>query len=217
MMTEIVVYGVPGSPFLRAVQMGLEEKRAAYRLQTMGPGEAKSEAYLKKHPFGRVPVFEHGDFVLYETQAILRYLDDVIPRPRFKPSDPRAAARMNQIVGINDWYFFPKVSAVIVFQRIVGPVLLGTATDEAAIAAVMPFARTCVSELDRLLGSQQFLAGDHLSIADLMLAPQLDFFAETPEGKSLLDETRLKAWLDRMNDRPSMRSTPRPEALRRAA
>jgi len=216
-MTEMVVHGVPGSPFLRAVQMGLEEKRVSYRLQAMGPGDSKSEVYLKKHPFGRVPAFEHGDFCLYETQAILRYLDDVFPEPPFEPSDPRAAARMNQIIGINDWYFFPKVSAVIVFQRIIGPTLLGTATDEAAIAAAIPLASICISELDHLLGSQQFLAGESLSIADLMLAPQLDFFAETPEGKSLIRETRLSAWLDRMNTRPSMRATPRPEALRRAA
>jgi glutathione S-transferase len=73
-MSEIVVYGVPGSPFLRAVQMGLEEKRVAYRLQAMTPGEHKTEAYLKKHPFGRVPPFEHGDFSLYETQSRSRKL-----------------------------------------------------------------------------------------------------------------------------------------------
>jgi glutathione S-transferase len=216
-MTEIVVYGVPGSPFLRAVQVGLEEKRAAYRIQAMGPGEIKSEAYLKKHSFGRVPAFEHGDFSLYETQAILRYLDDVFPQPPFEPADPRAAARMNQIIGINDWYFFPKVAAVIVFQRIIGPALLGIATDEAAIEAAMPMARVCITELNRLLGTQEFLAGNRLSIADLMLAPQLDFFSETPEGKSLLHETPLKAWLDRMNARPSMQVTLRPGALRRAA
>jgi glutathione S-transferase len=216
-MTDIVVYGVPGSPFVRAVQMGLEEKHAAYRIAVVGPGESKSEAYLKKHPFGRVPAFEHGDFGLYETQAILRYLDKVFPEPPFEPRDAGAAARMNQIIGINDWYFFPKVAGVIVFQRIVGPMLLGTTTDEAAIEAALPMARVCIAELDRLLGAQPFLAGDRLSIADLMLAPQLDFFAETPEGKSLLQETRLQAWLARMNERPSMQATLRPEALRRAA
>ena len=124
---------------------------------------------------------------------------------------------MNQIIGINDWYFFPKAAAVIVFQRIVGPVLLGIKTNEAAIEAALPMGRTCVAELDRLLGAQQFLAGDHLSIADLMLAPQLDFLAETPAGKSLLAGTRIEAWLARMNERPSMLATQRPEALRRAA
>jgi glutathione S-transferase len=124
---------------------------------------------------------------------------------------------MNQIIGINDWYFFPKVAAVIVFQRIIGPTLFKTSTDEAAIEAAMPMGRVCIAELDRLLGNQPFLTGDCLSIADLMLAPQLDFFAETPEGKSLIHETRLRVWLDRMNARPSMQATPRPEVLRRAA
>lgn len=216
-MSEFIIYGIPGSPFLRSVQMGLEEKRAPYRLQAMNPGEHKSEAHLARHPFGRIPAFEHGDFRLYETQAILRYLDDVIPEPALEPADPRAAARMNQIIGINDWYFFPKAAAVIVFQRIIGPALMGITTDEAAVAAAVPLGQVCITELDRLLGAQPFLAGDQLSIADLMLAPQLDFFAATPEGKALLEGTRLKDWLARMTARPSMIATQRPEALRAVA
>jgi hypothetical protein len=51
-MSDIVVHGVPGSPFMRAVQLGIEEKRVPYRVQAMGPSE--SEAYLKQNPFGRV-------------------------------------------------------------------------------------------------------------------------------------------------------------------
>jgi glutathione S-transferase len=216
-MSDIVVYGVPGSPFVRAVQMGLEEKGVAYRLQVVAPQEAKSAAYLKRHPFGRVPAFEHGNFKLYETQAILRYLDDVFSEPPFVPADPHAAARMNQIIGINDWYFFPKAAAVIVFQRVIGPALLGLATNEEEIAAALPMARICIAELDRLLDSQRFLTGEQVSIADLMLAPQIDFFAATTEGAALLEGTNLKAWLARMNARPSMIATQRPEPLRGAA
>jgi glutathione S-transferase len=216
-MSEIVVYGVPGSPFVRAVQMGLEEKGVAYHVQAVGPHELKSETYLKRHPFGRVPAFEHGDLKLYETQAILRYVNDVFPEPPLVPADPGAAARMNQIIGINDWYFFPKAAAPIVFQRVVGPVLLGLPTDEAAVTEAVPMARTCIAELDRLLGSQRFLACDQLSIADLMLAPQIDFLVATPEGENLLEGTGLKAWLTRMNARASMIATQRPEPLRGAA
>ncbi|HZP78948.1 MAG TPA: glutathione S-transferase family protein [Pseudolabrys sp.] len=216
-MSEIVVHGVPGSPFLRAVEMSLREKDAAYRLKVMGPGDSKSESYLQKNPFGRVPTLEHGDFCLYETQAILRYLDDIFPEPVFEPSDARVAARMNQIIGINDWYFFPKVAAVIVFQRIIGPAFRGSTPDEAAIAAALPMGKTCIAELDRLLGKQQFLTGEQLTIADLILAPQLDFFAVTPEGQALIKGTQLEAWLARMNARPSMQATQRPEGLRRAA
>jgi glutathione S-transferase len=216
-MSDIVVYGVPGSPFVRAVQMGLEEKGVAYRVQPVGPQELKSEAHLKRHPFGRVPAFEHGDLKIYETQAILRYLDDVFPTPSFVPADPRATAKMNQIIGINDWYFFPKAAAPIVFQRVVGPVFFGLPTDEAAITEALPMARTCVAELDRLLGSQRYLACDEMSIADLLLAPQVDFLVATPDGKNLLEGTGLKAWLARMNARASMIATQRPEPLRGAA
>jgi hypothetical protein len=50
-----------------------------------------------------------------------------------------------------------------------------------------------------------------------MLAPQIDFFSVTPEGRSLLPGTRLVSWLERMNARPSMLATQRPESLRAAA
>jgi len=216
-MTDIVVYGIPGSPFLRSVLTLLEEKGAAYRLRPLAPGEHKGADYLRRHPFGRVPAIEHDGFALYETQAILRYVEDVFPEPRLIPEAPKAAARMNQIMGINDWYFFPKVAAAIVFHRIIGPVLLGTSPDEAAIAEALPMGRTCIAELERLLGDRQFLAGDALSLADILLAPQLDLFAATPEGRLMLAGTRLEAWLARMNARPAMIATRPPEALLKAA
>ncbi|HXS28465.1 MAG TPA: glutathione S-transferase family protein [Steroidobacteraceae bacterium] len=216
-MTEFIVHGVPGSPFMRAVEVALREKSAPYRVRAMSPGESKSPEYLALHPFGRIPAFEHGDFRLYETQAILRYIDGVIPSPPLVPQDPRLAARMNQIIGINDCYFFPLVARAIVFNRIVGPKLLNLPIDEAAIAAAIPEGRRCIGEIERLLGEQPFLAGERLSLADVLFAPQLDFLAATPEGASLLAGTRLNAWLGRMRARPSMIGTPRPLALQAAA
>jgi len=216
-MTEFIVHGVPGSPFMRAVEVALREKSAPYRVRAMSPGESKSPEYLALHPFGRIPAFEHGDFRLYETQAILRYIDGVIPSPPLVPQDPRLAARMNQIIGINDCYFFPLVARAIVFNRIVGPKLLNLPIDEAAIAAAIPEGRRCIGEIERLLGEQPFLAGERLSLADVLFAPQLDFLAATPEGASLLAGTRLNAWLGRMRARPSMIATPRPLALQAAA
>ena len=217
-MSEIVVHGVPGSPFLRSVMLGLEEKGQAYRLQPLGPGESKSEAYLKLHPFGRIPAFQHGDFVLYETQAILRYLDDMFPEPALEPAEPRAAAKMNQLVGINDWYLFPQVNRVIGFQRIVGPALMGLTPDEAAIAAAVPDAHRCLDVLDKAAGDGPYLVGGQVTLADLMIAPQMDFIAATPEGEEILKGCpRLAAWLERMRARPSMQATLPPAMFRKAA
>ena len=45
----------------------------------------------------------------------MRYADRLVPTPSLTPADPRAEARMNQLMGIGDWYLFPQVSAAIVF------------------------------------------------------------------------------------------------------
>ncbi len=216
-MSEFIVYGVPGSPFMRSVCAAMEEKGEPYRIHAFGPGELRGETQRKLHPFGRIPVIDHGDFRLYETQAILRYIDATFPKPVLQPAEPKALARMNQIIGINDWYLYPQVARIIVFQRIVGPVILGTTPDEAAVAAAVPDAERCLGELDRLLGEQPFLAGDQLSIADLLLAPQLLYLAATPEDAKIMPGTRLLAWLGRMDARASMQATLPPEPLRKAA
>lgn len=217
-MNGITVYGIPGSPFLRAVESVLKEKGADYRLQVISPGESKSPEYVEqRHPFGRIPAFEHDGFKLYETQAIIRYLDRIFPDPPLTPEGPQAFARMNQVIGIIEWYFFPKAAAPIAFQRIIGPVLLGLPTDEAPIAEAMPMARTCFAELERLLGDKPYFTGDSVSLADIMLASQLDLLSETPEGKQLLAGTKLEEWLRRMLTRPSMVATEPPQVLRVAA
>jgi len=216
-MSEFIIHGHPASPFLRSVCLGLVEKGAPYRIQEMAVGDLRGEVHRRLHPFGRIPILQHGDYHLYETQAILRYIDAVMPRPPLQPTDPKAIGRMNQIIGINDWYLFPMVARIIVFHRVVGPLLLGTTPDEAAIATAVPDARRCLGELNRLLGDQSFLAGEQLTLADLMLAPQIYYLAATPEGSIILEDTALLEWLGRMNARACMMATLPPAPLRLAA
>lgn len=207
-MSEIVIHSIPGSPFGRAALVALEEKGARYRLAAVVPGTLRGPEHLARHPFGRVPVLEHGDFRLYEAQAILRYVDRALPGPALTPAQPRAAGRMDQLMNINDWYLFQGVANVIAFQRIVGPRLLGLTPDEAAIAAAMPKGHAVFEELSRLLNDQPYFVGDAISLADVLLAPQLDFMHATPEWAPLTrGRKNLQAWLDRMNARPSMQAT----------
>jgi glutathione S-transferase len=217
-MTRFVVHSIPGSPFGRAVFAVLHEKGADFTLAPVSPGTLKVEPHISRHPFGRIPVLDDGDFRLYETQAILRYLDRVLPSPALSPSEPKALARMDQAMNVSDWYLFQGVASVIGFQRVVGPRILGLTPDEDAIAAAMPKAHQVFAELDRLLGGQRFFAGDKVSLADFMIAPQLDFFAETPEWKPLsAGRDNLAPWLERMNARPSMLATTWAEVAAMAA
>ena len=202
-MSEFTIYGNPASPYYRAVALALEEKGVTY-----ANARVQGEEHLKVQPFGKIPAIKHGDFAMYETQAILRYIDALYPTPALQPKEPRAIARMSQVMNINDSYLFPQVARIIVFQRIVGPALMGLKTDEAACAAAVPDTKRCLGELNRLLGEQKFFAGDAVSLADLMIAPQLELFARTPEWATLTAETpSLVEWLARMNVRPSLEAT----------
>jgi glutathione S-transferase len=207
-MRDFIVHSIPGSPFGRAVLMLLEEKSAHYQLCPVPPSSLKTPEHLGKHPFGRIPAIAHGDFRLYETQAILRYVDRVLPDPSFTPTNPREAALMDQLMNINDWYLFQGVASVIGFQRIVGPRLMGLKADEAAIAAALPKGLAVFAELARVLANKPSLVGNSVTLADLMLAPHLDMLSATPEWETLTSgHSNLRAWLGRMNCRPSMIAT----------
>jgi glutathione S-transferase len=195
-MSPFIVHGVPGSPFGRAVLATLVEKNAPFRFAAVTPGTLKSEAHLARHAFGRVPVLEHEGFDLYETAAILRYLDRVLPNPALTPADAKAAARMDQVMGISDWYLFQGVGNKIGFQRVVAP-MLGMPTDEAVCEAALPQARQVMKELSRLLGERDWFAGT-FSLADLAAYPHLDILAMTPEWKELSAlAPNVVAWLAR--------------------
>jgi glutathione S-transferase len=207
-MNDIVIHSVPGSPYGRAALVALEEKGVRYRVAPVAPATLRSPQHLARHPFGRIPVMEHGEFKVYECQAILRYIDRMFPGAALTPVDVRAAARMDQLMNVNDWYLFQGVGTVIPFQRIVRPRVLGLAPDESAIEAVMPKAHQVFEALSLELGEAPYFAGRDFTLADVMLAPQLDFFQATPEWQPLTAKhANLCDWLRRMQARPSMQAT----------
>jgi glutathione S-transferase len=207
MTNPIIVHGIPGSPYVRSVLLALEEKEADYRFRAMPFGGHKEPGYRALHPFARIPVIQHGDFTLYETHAILRYIDRLIPQPALVPTDIRAEARMDQIISITNSYASTQISGAVSFPRIFAP-HFGLPVDEAAIAAALPDARNCLDAIGRLVGEQPYLTGASMTLADLMLIPHLSYYAQCGEGVEMLARhPALVAWIERMEQRPSMAKT----------
>jgi glutathione S-transferase len=205
-MAPIIVHGIPGSPYVRMPLLACEEKHAPYRIAAMGFGQNKTPDYLARHPFGRIPVIDHDGFWLYEAAAIIRYIDQVFPGPSLTPADPKAQARMNQVMGIIDWYVMPTITSAIGWNRVVAP-MIGRPVDEEAVAKAVPGATTCVRALEQLLGTQPFMAGNAVSLADLMLIAHLELLPQSPEGAKMLKNSPLLAWIERMQARPSVQAT----------
>jgi glutathione S-transferase len=206
-MARPIVYGSAMSPYVWSVRLALAEKGVAHELVSVGISEMRSEAHLARHPFGKIPAFEHDGFTLYETQAIMRYVDEAFPAAPLQPIEVHPFARMNQIMGVVDNYLTPCLLADVIFQRMVAP-LIGRTTDDDVVNAALPKVRHCLGEIAHLAADQPFLAGDAVTLADLMAIPQIYYFRKFPDGVAQLAELpALAAWASRMEARQSLQVT----------
>jgi glutathione S-transferase len=203
------VFGAKYSVYVRIARLALTEKGIEYELV---PIDIFAEAgpppgYLARHPFRRIPAFEHAGFSLYETSAIARYIDEAFEGPKLQPSDTRERARCNQLISIADNYAYPQLVWGIYAEQVSKP-RRGAKTDEAKIAATVPKARACLKAMSDLMGNNVWLAGSQLTLADLYAAPMFDYFLMAPEGKDMIQQhENLAAWWLRVAARPSMRAT----------
>jgi glutathione S-transferase len=208
-MAKPIVYGPAYSTYARTVRLALEEKGVDYDLVEVDllAGASKTPEHLARQPFAKVPAFEHDGFELYETDAIIRYVEAAFPGPDLEPADARAKARMAQAINVIGGYAYPCMIGQIFIQRAVMP-MMGNSSDEAAIAAAVPQAAICIEALEKLIDGNPYLAGDRLSLADLLLIPVYDYLSQTPEGEKLLaDAPNLKRWWDGVRARESVGKT----------
>ena len=209
---EPQVFGAAYSVYVRAVRLTLEEKGVPYRLveiDAFAPGGPPAE-YLARHPFGRIPAFEHAGLALYESSAIERYVDEAFAGPRLQPEGAADRARMNQVIGIIDSYAYRTLVWDIFVERVRAPAQ-GRQPDEARIAAALPKAAVCLGALATLVGNGPWIAGSTLTLADFHAAPVFAYFRMAPEGAELLARhPALARWWDPMAKRESMAATRSP-------
>jgi glutathione S-transferase len=199
----VKLHGMAGSPNVKGAMLALAEKGVEYELVTVLP-PFKDADHMARNPFGRVPAFEHDGFALYETQAILRYVDRAFPGRALQPTGARELARMDQILGVIDCYLFQSWSGDIGFERIVAPNYFRRPSNMATIEAAVPVARCCAEALEGLIAAP-YLTGETYSLADIRLIPHFDWFRRTPEGEEILaGKSRLAAWFERVRERPAV-------------
>jgi glutathione S-transferase len=202
----VVLYGADYSVYARIAHLALHEKGVDHRIEPIDVFKGAPPAYLQLHPFGKIPALEHDGFRLYETGAITRYIDDAFQGPPLQPADPKARARMVQIMGIVDAYAYRPMIWDIVVERTMAP-REGRTPDEAKIAAAMPIAEKTLAALSDLM-TGPYLLGPQVTLADLHLAPIIAYFRLAPEGQRLLAKApRIASWWELIAKRPSLQQT----------
>ena len=205
---SVVLHGYRYSVYLRIVAMTLVEKNVAWTHVEVDPFAGTiPDAYLALNPFGRVPTLVHDGFVLYETTAITRYIDEAFAGVALQPADARDRARMNQIIAVADSYGYWPLVRQVFSQRVFNPAR-GRAGDEAAIAEGLRKSKTVIAALNRLAAGGPFLAGSALSLADLHLGAMIACFTAAAEGRAQLSgHPRLSEWWAAISERPSLLQT----------
>ena len=213
-MADVKIYGAPHSTYVRTARMVCEEKGIDYDLEVV---DISTDDYKAIHPFSKMPGFRHGDVELYETTAIGVYLDETFDGPKLQPQDAAGKARMFQWISSTCDYGYQALIRELVIPRFVLP-MRGETPDEEAIKAALPRVENFLKVADATLAKSDYLAGDALSLADLMLVPCAFYLSMLPEGKDLLPKYKnFGAWLERMMARPSFAATMPPAPEQEAA
>ena len=205
----ITLLGDARSTYTRTVRMGLAEKGVAYALQSCGP---HTPELLEVNPFGRIPAFRDGEFSLFETSAILRYVEECFDGPSLLPGNIADRARCEQWVSATNAYLYDTMVRRFVLQYVF-PRGEGGQPDGGVIATAVKEMPAQLAALDRACERSDFLAGTSVSMADLFVAPILAYVERMPGGAAQLAAApALMRSQGKVRERASFTSTQPPAA-----
>ncbi len=191
----------PFSTFARRVRIALIEKDIPAELVEvdMVARAHREPAYLALNPYGRVPTLEDDGFVLYESAAILEYLEATHPTPRLIPADVRGRAMVSMHMKLCDIQMARQTGVIIFPKRF----LPKDRWDEGAMAQAKKEIEKHLAIVERQLDGQDYLVANRYTLAEVCYTPFVEFLP-------LMEITPppvVAAWVQRMLERPSAQQT----------
>ncbi len=200
----------PFSIFPRRVRIVLREKRLPYEdvIVDLPGGALRTPAFRRLNPFGQVPVLEDDGLVLYESIAILEYLEERHPSPALMPEgDPVARARTRQLMLTSGDYLTAPFHRWIV--RLFTPEASWDRDDQARAADEIA---AHLDVLEAVLADGRPHLTGAFSLADVCYAIFVCELDLVGLGRVLDVRPHVRAWIERLNARESIRAT-RPEGV----
>lgn len=209
------LYWGSGSPFAWRVMLTLEVKRLKYesRLLEFSKEDHKSPEYLKLNPRGKVPALKDGDFVLYESLAIMAYLDQKYPDPPIFGTTPQETGRIWRSISETDSYL------VAPGAKVIAPIFFGKGLEKTAeIQAAAATIRDELKRIDAALAGSVWIVGSCISAADIALFPLVQILLRAASKESAkplnlgflpLAQTypNIAAWVKRIEAIPGYEKT----------
>ncbi len=207
---SLTFYYGSGSPYAWRVWLGLEHKQIPYELRTMSfsAGDLKTPEFQAINPRMKVPAIVDDGFALYESVAILEYLDERFGAgPKLFPGDVRQRANVRRLVQEADQYY------ALAMEQLVDQVLFTPQEkwDQAAIAEGRAALVAELARWERSVGGA-YLAGEAVSAADFTLYPLIALTRRMQKRKPDLDVAGMlgpavTGWMQRIEALPCLQKT----------
>lgn len=213
-MDERILYWGSGSPPAWRVRLYLEERQMPYKSHMISfqDGDLSSPEMLALNPRGLVPILVEGDMVLYESLAIISFLEEMFPVNRLTPSREnkrllaRALVRMNEVNNAS-----AHVGEVVYYLRRTKP----EDVNSTYLFAKRDNMYAEVALWERYLDHGDcFLAGKDITVADICFFPTLAYMVRL--GFELSRFPRLRGYYSRMIERPAVKRSWPPHWLEEA-
>ncbi|XP_035952332.1 glutathione S-transferase theta-3-like isoform X2 [Halichoerus grypus] len=150
-------------------------------------GQHHSDAFAQVNPLKKVPALKDGDFTLAESVAILLYLSRKYEVPdHWYPQDLQARARVDEYLAWQHTALRSSCTRAMWQKQMMFPVFLGEQVPPETLASTLAELDRCLQLLeDKFLKDQDFVAGPHISVADLVAITELMHLFATPTGRTL--------------------------------
>jgi glutathione S-transferase len=200
------LYGFPPSPNTWKVRAVAAHLGLPLELQfiDLTKGAQRTPDYLALSPSGRTPTLVDGDFVLWESAAIMQYIADKKPNTLW-PNDPRTRADISRWMFWSLGHWGGECCQPLIFQRLVKKILNMGAPEAGPVDKATEAFNREAGMLDAHLGKHGYLVGGALTLADFSVAAPLFYSkeAELPVGK----HAHLRDWFGRVSALPAWKET----------
>ncbi len=203
----IELYVFPPSPrafkvMAVANHLGIE---TTLRMVDLVKGDQRTPQYAALNPNMKMPTLKDGDYVLWESGAIVQYLADKKPESGLLPRDERARLDVTRWLFWDVCHWDPSCT-VFIFEHLVKPIVLKSGEpDQAALAKGAENFHNAAKVLDDQLRGRKFVTGDTLTVADFAIGASMNLadMAHYPIGPY----GEIKRWYDSLRGLPAWQKT----------
>ncbi|MFT2110463.1 glutathione S-transferase family protein [Marinomonas sp. 2405UD68-3] len=197
----VEIYGPSFSNFVRSIIIACEEKGIPYILKRF---DMKSAEHYQHHPFGKFPWIKHGDFILYETAAIISYLDGCFPPAALTPNNVQSLALMQQNNSAISTYIDQAIIRLYALEFAFPKGENGQVRMD-KVEQVLPRLYKAMDFLNTMLTENRYISGGNFTVSDCLLVPMVHYVSVLPHAVDIFEaRPALKAYLQRVLERPSV-------------